>query len=263
MIILGLLILIFFIYGIFEYHQLRIQHLKLNQFVNNKNIPLEIIGKKILFVSDFQFDLPFGLFNKRAAKKVFQAIEKEKPDLLILGGDYSDAFNYKDDHIFRYIKGLKFNTIAVLGNHDLKGSMKDITLSNLKNNSKVLINESFHYCGIHIFGLDDYRGKPDFSPRLDSNKINLIVSHRPDAFYDLKGDFDFMLSGHTHGGMISLFGKYIPITHNKYGQKLAAGLYREESKSIYVSRGVGGNVFGIPFRFFAKPEIVVMTFDKN
>lgn len=261
MIILGLLLVACFSYGLYEYYQLQVHKLNLNHFVNNKDIPQEIIGKKILFVSDFQFDLPFGLFNSYAANKVFKTIEDEKPDLLILGGDYSDALNYRSERIFDYIKDLNFNSIAVLGNHDYKGSMKDITNSKLKRNTRVLINESFHYCGINIYGLDDYRGKPNLGPVLDSKKINIVVSHRPDAFYDFKSKFDFMISGHTHGGMISLFGKYVPITHNKYGQNLAGGLYQENSKSIYVSRGVGGNVFGLPFRFFSKPEIVMMTFE--
>ena len=262
MFIIFLICLFALVYGFIEYSKIDITTLFLNDLVNDKPIPEDIKDKTILFVSDFQFDLPFGLFNHKAAKKVFSAIESINPDLLILGGDYIDGGNYTKDTIFQYLSNINVNSIAILGNHDYKYNMKDTTIELVGKNSKVLINESYDYLGLNFYGLDDYVGSPNLKPTFDPNMINIVISHRPDAFYDIKDDFDFMLSGHTHGGMITLFGLYAPIPHNGYGQKLVSGFVKDESKTIYVSRGVGGNIFGLPIRIFSKPEVILIKTKK-
>lgn len=262
MLIILIIILIAVLYGLIEYSNLEVTTLYLNDLIEGKKLPEEIKDKSILFVSDFQFDLPFGLFNHKAAKKVFKKIEAINPDLIILGGDYIDGGNYTNDAIFQYLSKLKGASIAILGNHDYKYNMKTTTVDFLGKTSTILINESYDYLGIRLYGLDDYGGLPNLNPDLNSNKINIVLSHRPDAFFDFKEDFDFMLSGHTHGGMLSFFGLFAPIAHNGYGQKLVRGLVRNGSKSVYVSRGVGGNVFGIPLRIFSKPEVVLLKTKK-
>lgn len=245
-------------YGFIEYSKIEIKTLYLADVIYNKQIPEAMKDKSILYVSDFQFDLPFGLFNHKAASKLVNTINKINPDLLVLGGDYIDGANYTKDTIFEYISQLQMTKIAILGNHDYKQNMKEKTVSLISKTGTILINESYDYLGVEFYGLDDYKGAPNLSPNLNSNKINIIISHRPDAFYDFKQDFDLMLSGHTHGGMITLFGLFAPIPHNGYGQKLVSGLVKEGSKSIYVSRGVGGNIFGLPIRIFSKPEVVLL-----
>lgn len=239
---------------------LSIKTINLNNIITDKNIPTTLKGKKIVYVSDFQFDLPFGLFNHKAMKKVVREINSINPDLVVLGGDYPDAYNNKSDAIYNYLKMITGVKIAVLGNHDYKYKRRDHNVEFLESFATVLINKSFEYEGIFFYGLDDYKGSPNLKPTLDKNKVNLVISHRPDAFIDMETDFDLMLSGHTHGGMITLFGKYAPLSHNGYGQKLVSGFVQEGNRKIYVSRGVGGNVFGIPMRFFSKPEIVLIEY---
>lgn len=60
------------------------------------------------------------------------------------------------------------------------------------------------------------------------------------------------LSGHTHGGQFEIFG-WSPAA---FSYKEWGGLYREESRSLFVSTGLGGFV---PFRFGIPAEIVVIT----
>ena len=60
------------------------------------------------------------------------------------------------------------------------------------------------------------------------------------------------LTGHTHGGQVSLFG--LRATKFKYAEDY--GLYREGDQQLYVTCGIGGL---IPFRFGISPEIVVIT----
>ena len=60
------------------------------------------------------------------------------------------------------------------------------------------------------------------------------------------------LSGHTHGGQVSLFG-FRP-TELRFPEN--HGLYREGDHQLYVTCGIGGL---IPFRFGVSPEIAVIT----
>ena len=66
------------------------------------------------------------------------------------------------------------------------------------------------------------------------------------------------LSGHTHGGQVSLFGfSPVSLAYSEF-----EGEYEDEgyARSIYVSKGLGGL---IPFRFGCPGEIVVITLHKQ
>jgi len=65
--------------------------------------------------------------------------------------------------------------------------------------------------------------------------------------------FDYMVSGHTHGGQITFFGA-APCTPMGSG-RYVSGWYREPGPALYVSRGLGTTA--IPARFCAPPEIAV------
>lgn len=262
MIVVLILGIVAIIYGFIEYTKIETNTLYLEDYINNKEIPENAKNSTILFVSDFQFDLPFGLFNHRALKRVIDTIKSINPDVLVLGGDYVDSGNYSKDTIFDSLSQVGIDTIAILGNHDCKYNMKAKSVERVSQFAKLLINDSYDTLGLKFYGLDDYVGKPNLYPNLDARNINIVLSHRPDAFYDIKSDFDLMLSGHTHGGMITFLGRFAPIPHNGYGQKLVRGLVKEGSKTIYVSRGVGGNIFGLPIRIFSKPEVVLLKLKK-
>jgi predicted MPP superfamily phosphohydrolase len=66
-----------------------------------------------------------------------------------------------------------------------------------------------------------------------------------------------MIAAHTHGGQVNLpfFGRLIvPSSH---GQKYAAGIIRENGKTMFVTTGVGTSF--LPVRFRVPPEIAVLT----
>ncbi len=64
------------------------------------------------------------------------------------------------------------------------------------------------------------------------------------------------LSGHTHGGQVSLFG----LRPTRLTGTEDLGLYRDDNRYLYVSAGLGGYV---PFRYGVTPEIVVITLHKQ
>lgn len=64
-----------------------------------------------------------------------------------------------------------------------------------------------------------------------------------------------MLSGHTHGGQIAVFGirPFLPPGSGDY----IHGWYRGRGPDMYVSRGIGTSI--LPVRMGARPEVAVFT----
>jgi len=83
----------------------------------------------------------------------------------------------------------------------------------------------------------------------------LCLSHRPSDWHLARQTgAPLTLSGHTHGGQVNLIpGVSSAAILGQYTQ----GLYRQDSQSLYVNRGLG--VVGLPIRVGAPPEITVIT----
>ena len=84
--------------------------------------------------------------------------------------------------------------------------------------------------------------------------VILLRHDRPNWRLEANADprVKLTLSGHTHGGQVSLFG-FRP-TELRFPEN--HGLYREGDHQLYVTSGIGGL---IPFRFGVSPEIAVIT----
>ncbi len=86
----------------------------------------------------------------------------------------------------------------------------------------------------------------------------ILLAHEPD-FADesaATGRFDLQLSGHSHGGQVAIpfLG---PLRLPLMGRKYPLGLYKVGRMTLYTNRGIG--TVGLPVRFFARPEITVLT----
>jgi len=98
----------------------------------------------------------------------------------------------------------------------------------------------------------------------DASKNDFVVpvSHSLDFFpLPNKSKVDVMLSGHTHGGQITLFGLWAPIIHPKYGNKYIAWIIHDNNTIMVVSNGIG--TIKVPMRFFARPQIIVIKLKRN
>jgi len=99
--------------------------------------------------------------------------------------------------------------------------------------------------------------------RTPSDAFTMLVAHRPDAVYDLppSADVDLIVSGHTHGGQISvpLFGP--PVTLSNVPRDIAAGgIGLVNNYPVYVSTGVGLERSTAPqVRFGVRPSVGIIT----
>lgn len=116
---------------------------------------------------------------------------------------------------------------------------------------------------LNVIGLDDCWCSnyfPDDAFRaLPSESPTIVMSHNPDSVMDLLDrPCHWILSGHTHGGQVSIpfFGPpLLPVRHRQF----AAGHYVVAGKNLYVNRGLG---WIRRVRFNARPEITVFTLEK-
>lgn len=252
MILILIIGLISLLYALYEYRNVQETHV----FKESFNIE-KTFGLRIVFISDIQYDYLGTFFNKKLIIKVVTKINELQPDLVIFGGDY---IHHKGKSVFKYLNNIEAKKVGILGNHDYF-DLDSVIQGCQEANIRLLINESITLHNITFIGLDNSRMGSPHLPHIDEGDFNVLLVHDPDDFERLsnKHHFDMTLSGHLHGGQITLFGKYAPILPSRYKQKYRYGLVKNNTSIVYVTSGLGGFVFGLPIRFFAKPEIVVIN----
>lgn len=246
------------LWGLTEYHWLKTTRLKVEDFKPTSKVPDEMVGKRIVYLSDFQFDHKWTGFRHVAIRRIVKRTNRLKPDLILFGGDLIHKKNPHNRNIEPYLKQFDAPIIAILGNHDYYEL--DYVLDLYKRlGIRLLVNESMDYCGMQIIGVDDLRiGKPKL-PKVE-NHFSLLLTHSADVVETMQESVDMALAGHFHGGMVTLFGLYAPVIKSAYKKKYQYGMIQAPTTRIFVGKGLGGYVFFIPMRFFARPEIIVIDF---
>ena len=271
---IGILISIIFVLCGFYLHYENTK-LQVSQYaiVNNK-IPSDFHGYKIVQVSDYH-----NTKSKILNHDLIKEIGKQKPDCIVLTGDFIDSSRTDIETAINFIK--QINRIApiyfVSGNHEasissyleLKEELEENNVVILDNKIAVLkVNEA----EINLIGIEDPRmayesDVPDseiIKVELDkadyhADKYCVLLSHRPELFgtYAEKG-LDLVLAGHAHGGQIRLpFIGGVIAPNQGFFPKYTSGVWEEEKTSMVVSRGIGNSV--LPFRINNRPELVVIT----
>jgi uncharacterized protein len=146
-------------------------------------------------------------------------------------------------------------------NLELVELIKDTPFELLHNEcKKIPIKDAcLNICGLGEYSLGKCRPGIAFKT-YDVNSPGIVLTHNPDSV-PMLADFpgDVILCGHTHGGQINLpwFWKKFTLLENMQFKK---GLFRIQNKWLYVNRGVGSVM---PFRWFALPEIALITLEKD
>ncbi|MCX6239506.1 MAG: metallophosphoesterase [Bacteroidia bacterium] len=257
--------LVFAVYSYFESRSIKTTEIE----IKSADIPESFNGLKIVFISDIHLG-PY-LSAQRLSGIVGQ-INAMKPDLILLGGDYVHYRSRYVEPVFRELGKLRsvFGVYGVLGNHDHYAGAALSRSMMAKYGINSIDNQSFWITkgndSIKIGGVGDLKEDlqfPEYTFKgLKRTDFSILVSHQPDYIEKIESDLiDLTLSGHTHGGQITFFGLWAPILPSKYGQKYRYGLIDSEKMKSYISSGVGAVI--LPFRFFCRPEIVVIRLKKT
>jgi len=221
-------------------------------------------GCRIAFLSDIHAG---SFLNESDLARLFAQVAAQEPDIVILGGD---LINTREREILMFRDPLALldpplGVFAVAGNHDHFWG-RDIGLWEAflaEVGVEVLMNRGMRVTrgndSLWIAGVDDLtEGTPDLQAAVSGAREDepvVLIAHHPDFFFEAAAvDIDLTLSGHTHGGQVSLFG-WTPVKHSKFGWN--EGHFEIEGAQLYVSRGVG--VTFLPVRIGVSPEVPLLT----
>lgn len=249
------------LHSIYTREEYKIENVKLP----SKNLPSQLEGLRIAMISDVHV----GLYMLEDDMLQYtEAINNLKPDMIFIPGDFVTS---KTDEIFPFVKafsGLKarYGTYTCLGNHDYFGDPNIITEKVRNAGMKVLRNQTeeleINGAKLMLSGVDDgiHANFKKVSYEAGSlNTARILLCHKPYYFETaVAGKFDFMLSGHTHGGQIVLVDFLgVKLTPAALASQYISGKYRRGDSLMYVSRGIG--TIGLPVRVNCPPEITLFT----
>lgn len=205
-----------------------------------------------------------------------RSMQAEKPDVVLITGDFVDDDTSKEDMI-NACKALgtlktKYGVYYAFGNHD-KGyydneyrgySGTDLIAELEKNGVKVLQDETVLLDNrFYLIGRQDrseeQRGESraemkDLVKDLDTGKFSIVLDHQPHD-YDAqeKSKVDLVLSGHTHGGQlfpINYVGEWTGENDKTYGWE------KQGDTNFIVTSGISD--WAIKFKTGCKSEYVVI-----
>lgn len=229
-------------------------------------------------------DVHLGSMKDELMLRAVTAIDDMRPDLIVFTGDIQ---NMGPDELPRFAQTLKRlkakdGVMSVLGNHDYSRYVNVSPEEALRNERmtrdfetsvgwQLLLNDNRIVRrgsdSIVIAGGEN-DGRPPFPAKADLKKAMrgihaksfvVMLQHDPSAWrrHILPlTNAQLTLSGHTHGGQISLFG----LRPTELVGKEDDGLYVEGKRKLFVSTGLGGFV---PFRFYMNPEVVEITLKRS
>jgi uncharacterized protein len=237
-------------------------------------VPLGLGGVKLLHLSDLHADpMPLDFL----ARQIDRALAW-KPDFICVTGDFITTKYEAWDAYASILARLPAAapTFATLGNHDggrwaRRSGYADTRLVRelLQRSGIPLLHntqETVEIRGqrLRLVGLGDewademepLKAFGSVGQRGAGDLPTIALSHNPDTKDELAPyAWDLMLSGHTHGGQLSLplIGEpFIPIRDKRF----VRGLYAWEKRWIHVTAGLGSLHKA---RFNCRPEISCLT----
>jgi len=239
-------------------------------------------GLRIAMIGDIHGGSNGG--SAEMIRKVVTAANAEKPDVIVLLGDYvsedkNGVLKMPMTEIADNLAGLKakYGVYAVLGNHDGRYGDASVAAELGRVGYRVLQNEvividrgekRLRILGMldhmHVTTWKEYSEKAKQAEGPTNGTGDLVVLlHSPDILHLVTGelaisdDLKLFLAAHHHGGQVWLPILGRPIIPSSYGQKYANGHIKDRGSDMYITSGVGTSL--LPFRFMVPPEIVILT----
>jgi predicted MPP superfamily phosphohydrolase len=226
-------------------------------------------GYRVALISDIHAD---AWMSPGRLLKLVNLVNAEEPGLVVITGDFATFSRLWS--LIRHVPGLVTplrrlrapdGAFAVLGNHDYRTNVQVVRrvlaasgITELRNTVRSLHRDeaALHLCGVDS-ALEGVTNLDRVLEGLPEEGAAILLAHEPD-FADTSaatGRFDLQLSGHSHGGQMSvpLLG---PIVLPRLSRRYPSGLYRICGMSLYTNRGLGSHP---RLRFNCRPEITILT----
>jgi predicted MPP superfamily phosphohydrolase len=227
-----------------------------------RRLPKALDGLRVVHLSDLHYG---PIVNPRHLERAIEAANDLKPDLIALTGDYISHDRSYAAPCAELVGRLRarYGVFAVLGNHDHWTDAALIADLFRAEGITVLLNEgmridlsgeSFWLAGVNdtMVGLEDL---PLALAGSGDDEMKLLLAHNPIILRRAaRAGVDLVLSGHTHGGQVTLRPE--KTRSGRPRRRLLRGLGRRGNTQIYVTRGLGTVV--LPIRYGCPPEVSVL-----
>lgn len=275
------IILIFLLYILIEIYW-ETHHFVITRYeVKSKKLSKEGKPKKIIFLSDFH-NQSYG----EKSIKLVDAIRKEHPDVILIGGDMIvGKNNVPYTNALDFVKQLpKIAPVYYAnGNHEQRMHENPKVYGEIYWNYKKELEKEgivFLINSTVSFGDDDIWISGMELPKrcytkikkeaLELSEIEERMGHKEEGFYILMAHHpgyakkywqwgaDLVLSGHLHGGVVRVpfLGAAISPQYHLF-PRYSGGYYKEGEKGIIVSKGLGMHT--IKIRLWNPAEVIVFN----
>lgn len=229
-----------------------------------KNLPEEFDGFTIVQFTDVHVS---STIKRPFMQRVMEMVEELRPDLVALTGDLVDGSVPQLEHDVAPLAGLNapYGKFFITGNHEYYSGVMQWVKETARLGFDVLLNEhrviEKGEAKLMLAGVTDFTGGqfyPDHAS--DPHKAmagapegvaTILLAHQPKSIFEAaKAGFDYVISGHTHGGQYFPYHFLAALT-----QPYISGMHNYNGTQIYVSRGTG--YWGPQIRLGARSEITV------
>lgn len=240
--------------------------------------PKEVSPLRIALFADSHIG---STFDSQTFANHLKTIQQEKPDILLIAGDFVDDGTSRPEMILA-CQALgkiqtKYGTYFIYGNHDKgyhnpqkRGYTSTDLLNELrKNNITVLqdeiikIDQNYYLIG-RKDASEEYRGTSrkdmkELTQNLEEQKYKIVVDHQPNDYTaQIKSKVDLVLSGHTHGGQLfplNKVGEWIGANDKTYGHE------KRQQTNFIVTSGISD--WAIKFKTGTQSEFIIIDIKKK
>jgi predicted MPP superfamily phosphohydrolase len=234
--------------------------------------PAALDGLTVAVISDLHTGAPHVGLDRVA--RIVERINGERPDLVVLLGDYADPAVALGDRVepeqvaARLAKlEARLGRFAVLGNHDwhefgtrMQRALRAQGITVLENDAVRVTGAAapFWIAGVADATTRNPRVEAALAPVSDGEPV-LLLSHDPDVFDAVPDGVALTLSGHTHGAQVDIPVVRDRVTPSRHGARYTDGHHAEDGRHLYVSNGVGTS--RLPIRLGARPEVSLLKLE--
>ena len=223
-----------------------------------RGLPAALDGLRVGLITDTHHSAYTGL---PLIERAVALLQRESPDLVLLGGDYvtrrNRAYIPEAATPFGALRAAH-GVFGVLGNHDDEIGVPRV----LRRQGVTVLRDARTRLTIRgetvdLLGVDYWTQRLDRIAPLARGRapFSIMLAHDPRRLWEATAlRIPLVLSGHTHGGQVSL-----PLIGAPAAQKypVAYGSRVVEDTTLFVSRGVGTVL--VPCRIDCPPEVALLT----
>lgn len=234
-----------------------------------KNLPDDLDGFRIAQITDIHVS---HTIKRGFVQRIVDIVNDLRPDMIVLTGDLADGSVERLRHDVAPLADLKapHGSFFITGNHEYYSGVRQWLDEVPRLGFNVLLNEHRIIAKgnglLLLAGVTDIEGGRHSREHISDphkalagaseHQVKILLAHQPKSIFEAaKAGYDYVISGHTHGGQYFPYHFLAALT-----QPYVSGLHKHGDTHIYVSRGTG--YWGPQIRIGARSEITLHKLTK-